>query len=218
MFRSAIVSFFLIVFALSPTWASPPGPWNLRASLFYSLESAGLEGAPSPINGGLGFAYYWDLGAGFAWEPGLDIWGNSYAWSDNLDRPVPIELENRTTMVVHSLISLPAVYELYFGRGPRIRFALGPGFDLTIPLVAEDLKDEDLVDAKAQTEKILAFEWGNARYLQLLAGIESAFKLTEGNELAIGLRALFPLWRLWSPGSFGGMDRFRFALGLSYRF
>lgn len=196
-----------------------PGPWTIRGTLFATLDEVGLYGASSPIVPTIGAAFSLPLMTlpatmSLSFEPGLDVRGSYYAWADELNRPVPIESSNRTTLLVSALLSAPVSLHIPLGSAFGVRVLAGPAFDLAIPLVAEDLKDDELLDAQTQTAQIASFVWGSGRFVHFLAGGEFLFSAGSSLSFGVSARAIIPLWRLWTSDSYSALDRFSLVLGL----
>jgi hypothetical protein len=187
--------------------------FSFGGSLLFFQEDYGFEAAPSPILPAPFFSFAvppLDAGfAGIALETTLDMYFTHYKYSEDLDRPITAEIENRSAFVFAPVLAFQAQGRFKAGKA-EFRVAAGIAGDLRIVLLAGDMNEADMEDAGRQTEAIRDFFSRPERALYYVADIGADFRLA-------------PKWlagldiRVWAPIDFSGFDRrflgWRFGAG-----
>ncbi|QQO11064.1 hypothetical protein [Breznakiella homolactica] len=192
--------------------------WSLQASMLIIPEDNGLEGDPSPILGSMGGGVSYSFYDFFALEVTLDFYGTHYGFPDSVDWPVPYAIENRSTLVIGSILGVQAVYRANFTDKIRLRVYGGPAADLRLCLIASGLEGADRDDASSQTDKIVSYFWEKGRWFYPVAGVGMDFTVTEKILAGFDLRAWFPVYKLWTGEDLPGVEGWRFAAGLRVTF
>lgn len=191
-----------------------------RASVLAILEDNGMEGDPAPILPSPGFSVSFPIPVSgmLRFEPGVDLYATYYGYSYTLDRAVPYAIENRSSLVIGTLLGLPLQWELPVARGVRVHLLAGPGADLRLCLVADGLEGDDYDDAASQTSDIAGYFWSQGRWALLLAGGGVDFPFTPSTYLGVEFRFWYPAYRLWTGENLPGSENLKFSLGLTLSF
>jgi hypothetical protein len=182
-----------------------------RGGIIAILEDNGLEGDPSPVLPYPGIGLSLPLGP-LHFEPGLDIYATYYGYSANLARPVPYAIENRSALVVGSVLNLPLEFGFPVAGLFSLRFFAGPSADLRVCLAADGLEGADLEQASDETDKIGAYFWSAGRWLSGMAGLGIDLPASRGITLGIEGRSWYPAYRLWTEETLPDLENLRFAL------
>jgi hypothetical protein len=218
----------------------PPGPWaflllliftalplgaqslyeklglSFRGSILVFPENNGLESDVMPILPSLGIAAGWPVLDFMRIELSLDFYGTYYAYSDKLDRAVPAISDNRSSLVIGSVLGVQALKTFAPSDAVRLRVYGGPAADLRLCLTADGLEGADKTAAADETGDIAAWLWGQGRWFMPVAGAGADFALTEKLLLGFDLRAWLPAWRLWSAGNLPAVEGWRFGAGIRF--
>jgi hypothetical protein len=187
-----------------------------RGSVLFFPEDNGLESDAMPILPSLGVAAGWPVFGSLRIELSWDCYGTYYAYNDGLDRVVPAIPDNRSSLVIGSLLGAQAVKIFAPGDGVRVRVYGGPAADLRLCLVADGLEGADAEDAAVETRDIAAYFWGQGRWFMPVAGAGMDFALTEKLRVGFDIRAWAPVYRLWSAEDLPAVEGWRFAAGVRF--
>ncbi len=174
-----------------------------------SGDPGGLASAPSPLAGFLGAEYRVkipkSLGSStdqpLRFAPSASLWGVQYLWAD--ERPLPAEIENRTSYVGSLYVDLPILYTIdknrflwSFGLGPGILARYG-FLESGVSADEKSYEGEELT-AGEQVSAINDYFWQTGRwfYPSLQAGVR--YRLDTGWGAGLTLRLGLPLANLWS--------------------
>jgi hypothetical protein len=208
-----------LVFAALPLGAQSlyekPG-LSFRGSVLFFPEDNGLESDTMPILPSLGIAAGWPVLGFMRVELSLDFYGTYYAYNDKLDRAVPAIPDNRSSLVIGSVLGIQALKTFVPGDAVRLRVYGGPAADLRLCLTADGLEGTDKANAAGETRDIIAWFWGQGRWFMPVAGAGMDFALTEKLLLGFDLRAWLPAWRLWTAGSLPAVEGWRFGAGIRF--
>jgi len=182
-----------------------------RGGVVAILEDNGLEGDPSPVLPYPGVGLSVPLGPLY-FEPGLDVYATYFGYSDILDRPVPYAIENRSALVVGSVVNLPVEFGFSLAGLLGLRFFAGPSTDLRLCLTADGLEGADQQDASDETEKIAGYVWSAGRWLFGMAGLGLDLPASRGITLGIEGRAWYPVYRFWTEEDLPPTENLRFSL------
>jgi hypothetical protein len=188
---------------------------SFRGSVLFFPENNGLESDSMPILPALGVAAGWPVFSFMRIELSLDFYGAYYAYSDKLDRAVPAISDNRSSLVIGSVLGVQALKTFAPGDSVRLRVYGGPAADLRLCLTAGG-QGANKTDAADETRDIAAWFWGQGRWFMPVAGAGMDFALTEKLLLGFDLRAWLPAWRLWSAGSLPAVEGWRFGAGIRF--
>jgi len=165
----------------------------------------GLSSAPSPLATFLGVEYRYPLPIQrpIDFAPSVSIYGVQYSWGNENDRPLPTEVENRTSYVGSLFLDMPFLYHIEqnrfmfsFGAGPGILARCG-FLEFGVPSDAKAFKDETL-NAGQQVKAINEYFWQSGRwfYPTLQGGVR--YQLATGWGAGLTLRLALPMANLWS--------------------
>jgi hypothetical protein len=185
--------------------------WLARGGMIFLPEDNGLESDPSPLLGTPGAAarlFFFDY---FALEISLDFYMTHYLYSDSLNRAAPAAIENRSALVIGSMLGFQAVYLFQPFDFWTIRAYAGPAIDARISIVAGGLEGADKEDAAEETENISKYFWEEGRWLYPTAGIGMDFAVTDDLLLGFDLRTWFPVYKLWTKEELPDINGWRFG-------
>jgi len=162
----------------------------------------GLSSAPSPIATFLGAEYRYPLPIQrpIDFAPSLSIYSVQYSWGN--DRPLPTEIENRTSYVGSLFLDMPFLYHIEqkrfmfsFGAGPGILARCG-FLESGVPSDAKN--PGETLNAGEQVKAINEYFWQSGRwfYPTLQAGVR--YQLATGWGAGLTLRLALPMANLWS--------------------
>jgi hypothetical protein len=189
--------------------------FGISALLFQ--EDYGLEAAPPPILPTLSLALALPplslLMFQFRLESTLDMYFTNYKWSDDLNCPLPTEIENRSAFVFGPMLGLQAQARCTLGR-IMIRLNGGIAADFRIVLIAADLNDADMEEASAHTEKIKKYFYEGANFIFPVAGFGVDYKVNEKYAAGLDFRVWFPLSPPPAAASVDLLGGGRFGIGI----
>jgi len=181
-----------------------------RGGVIAILEDNGLEGDPSPVLPYPGIGLSLPLGP-LHFEPGLDVYATYYGYSAVLDRPVPYAIENRSALVVGSVLNLPIEFAFPVAGLFGLRFFAGPSADLRLCMTADGLEGADLEQASDETARVGAYFWSAGRWLLGMAGLGIDLPASRGITLGIEGRSWYPVYRFWSGENLPQTENLRFS-------
>ncbi|MDR1248287.1 MAG: hypothetical protein LBK63_03195 [Treponema sp.] len=191
---------------------------SFRGSILCFPENNGMKSDAMPVLPSLGIAAGWPVLSFMRIELSLDFYGTYYAYSDELDRVVPVIPGSRSSFVMGSVLGVQALKTFAPGEGLRIRVYGGPAADLRLCLTASGLEGADKTEAAEETRDIAAWFWGKGRWFMPAAGAGMDFALTEKLLLGFDLRVWLPAWRLWSAEILPSVEGWRFGAGNAVQF
>jgi hypothetical protein len=234
----------LIVTFLSLTLATAGAeysPWSFFGglNLIYNSDGEGVTTIPGMREGGLpggltsapsllppffGVEYRWHIPYNFGrtdplplfLAPSASLYGVKYLWGN--DRPLPAELENRTSSVFSLLVDVPAVYAI---EQNRMTWSFGAGLSILARYgflesgVSSDEKitGEDL-DAGEQVKAINKYFWNSGRWLYPTVQAGVKYRLETGWGAGVNFRLGVPIFNLWSTPSVPFYDSMMYMLAL----
>jgi hypothetical protein len=187
--------------------------WSVHGTVLFFPEDNGLNSDPMPILPSLGAAAAFPILGPLAAEVSLDFYGTHYGYSYDLGRAVPYAIENRSSLVIGSVLGIQLLGRFFITPNIAVRVFAGPAADLRICLIAEDLKGDDREDASKQTKDITKYFWGMGRWLLPVAGAGIDFGITPKVMLGLDARVWFPLYKAWSGESLPAVEGWRFGVG-----
>jgi hypothetical protein len=193
--------------------------WAVHGSLLIFPEENGPNrGAPTPIlpspGASLAYRFWGPLSA----EASLDLYFTHYGYDFELDRAIPVEVENRSAFVLGPILGFSLTGHVPVGERFGLRFSGGFATDLRIVTLAFDLNDADLVEddprgAPMQTNAVRDYFWDQCRWLLPVLGAGFDAALNEKFTLGLDFRVWFPLYRLWTGEDLPGLEGWRFGPG-----
>jgi hypothetical protein len=211
-----VFAVFVFVFSALPLEAAGwfrGVSWSIHGTVLFFPEDNGLSSDPMPILPSLGAAAAFPLLGPLEAEVTLDFYGTHYGYSYELGRAVPYAIENRSSLVIGSVLGIQALGRFFITPNVVFRVYAGPAADLRICLIAEDLEGDDREDASKQTKDIAKYFWGQGRWLLPTAGVGMDFGITPKAMLGLDIRVWFPLYKTWSGESLPGIEGWRFGAG-----
>jgi len=192
----------------------------LRASILAILEDNGMEGDPSPILPSPGFSVSIPIPRVplLTFEPGIDLYSTYYGYSYVLDRAVPYAIENRSAIVIGTMLSLPVEFGFRIRGIAGFHAFAGPSVDARLCLVADGLEGSDYDDAASQTADISGYFWSEGRWVQFLMGGGFDFPFTSKTMLGVEFRLWYPAYHLWTGEDLPATENLKLALGLTLVF
>lgn len=188
--------------------------WFFQGSVLFFPENNGLASDPMPILPSPGAGASYPINSIFRAELTLDFYMTHYGYDYTLDRAVPAAIENRSSLVIGSLLGIQAAAYFDVTSFMTVRVYGGPAADLRIVVVAGDLNSYDMDDAARQTNSVRSYFWSRGRWLMPVIGTGVDFALNEGFKLGIDFRVWVPAYRLWAGGDLPGIEGWRFGPGI----
>ena len=178
----------------------------------------GLASAPSPLATFLGTEYRQPLPlpVKIDFSPSLSLYGVQYLWGN--DRPLPAEIENRTSYVGSLFLDLPFLYQYNLNRF-TISAGAGPGIlarygFLESGVPSNAINPGETLNAGEQVKAINEYFWQSGRwfYPTLQTGVR--YQLDTGWGAGLTLRVAFPMANLWSTPTVPFVDSMMFIAAL----
>lgn len=191
--------------------------WSFRGTLMIFPEENGpASGAPMPLLSVPGAALAYRFRESCEAEFSLDLYLTRYGYDWKLDRPVPVELENRSAFVLGALAGVRLGVYVPLGSRGILRIYAGPAADLRLVLLAADLNESDLIPndpsgAPMQTSAVRNYFWAGGRWFLPFAG--AGFDIPVNDDLLVGIdfRVWFPVYRCWTGEDLPPLEGWRFG-------
>jgi len=162
----------------------------------------GLSSAPSPLAAFLGTEYRYPLPIKMPidFAPSVSIYGVQYLWGN--DRPLPAEIENRTSYVGSLFLDMPFLYHIELNRF-MLSFGAGPGIlarygFLESGVPSDAINPGETLNAGEQVKAINEYFWQSGRWLYPTLQTGVRYQLDTGWGAGLTLRVAFPMANLWS--------------------
>jgi hypothetical protein len=186
--------------------------------LVFPEENGPRRGAPTPILPSPGASLAYRFWGPLSVEASLDLYFTHYGYDFELDRPMPVEIENRSAFVLGPILGFSLASRIPIGERFGIRFSGGLAMDLRIVTLAFDLNEADLVaddpgGAPMQTDAVRDYFWDQCRWLLPVLGAGFDLALNEKFTLGLDFRVWFPLYRIWTGEDLPGLEGWRFGSG-----
>jgi hypothetical protein len=195
---------------------------SLGTVVLFFPESDALRSDPMPVlpspHIALGYPFAFVGNTAFSVETTLDLYWTHYTYNEDLKRPVPAAIENRSSMVIGPLLGVQVQGKTEVGPVVFVRYFLGAAFDLRIILIAEDLNDADLATASNATELTNDYFWSEGRWVFPFAGAGVDFKISPRLSFGVAGRVWIPLYRWQTNEDLSGFDGWRFGVDFRVTF
>ena len=192
--------------------------WFAEGSVLFFPEDNGMHSDPMPILPSPGAGASYPITEIFRAELTLDFYMTHYGYDYGLGRAVPNAIENRTALVIGSILAFQAA--AYFDLTPfmTVRVYGGPAADLRIVLIAEDLKEglDDMDDIRRQTDSVRNYFWSSGRWFMPVIGSGVDFTINPRFKLGIDMRVWVPMYRLWTGENLPPIEGWRFGPGIRF--
>jgi hypothetical protein len=184
----------------------------------------GLTSAPSLMPPFFGAEYRWHIPYAFGrteplplfLAPSASFYEVKYLWAN--DRPLPAEIENRTSSVLSLMLDAPVVYVI---EKNRLSYSFGAGLSLLARygfLESGVHSDEkitgDKLDAGEQVKAINEYFWASGRWLYPTVQTGVRYRLETGWGAGMNFRLGIPLSNLWSKPSVPFYDSMMYMLSI----
>lgn len=178
----------------------------------------GLASAPSPIAVFFGGEYRYRLPVnGLSLAPSLSAYSVQYLWANA--RPLPAEIENRTSYVPSLLFDMPVLWTYEAGRF-LYSVGAGPGFlarygFLDSGVAPDEINAGEDYTAGEQVKLINDYFWASGRWFYPGVQLGVRYKLETGWGGGFSLRLAYPAANLWSTPSVPGEDSVMYLLAVT---
>ena len=190
--------------------------WFAQGTILFFPEHNGMASDPMPVLPSLGAGASYPFTKIFRAELTLDFYMTHYGYA--LGRAVPNAIENRSSLVIGSLLAFQAAAYFNVNSFMTIRVYGGPAADLRIVIVAEDLNSYDMEDAQRQTDAVRNYFWSSGRWFMPVMGAGMDFTLNPRVKLGIDMRVWAPVYRLWTGEDLPAIEGWRFGPGVRLSF
>jgi hypothetical protein len=207
---------FMFVFAALPLGAQSifsSLTWSFRGSLLFFLEDNDLQSDPMPVLPSFGAAVSYPIAGPLSVDVSLDFYGTHYGYNYNLGRAVPYAEENRSSLVLGTILGIQALARFKPTPNMNIRVYGGPGADLRICLVAEDLKGSEKETAADDNKNVAKYFWSQGRWFYPVLGFGMDFGVTPKTMVGFDARVWFPLYKSWTKENLPSNEGWRFSMG-----
>jgi hypothetical protein len=143
----------------------------------------------------------------WAFEPSADIYWYYCGYIN--DRAVPVEETLSDAFVIALLVDAPFIYS--FPLSDKFAAGIGGGLCLNLRFAIDTAPYGNL-------GSIYSYLWGGGRFVLPSALARFEYRLTERVECGLQLRALLPLFNLWTPDSPSIIDQAVFATAMTIRY
>ena len=187
--------------------------WTFRGSMLFFPEDNDLQSDPMPVLPSPGVAAAYPIFGPLWIDISLDFYGAHYGYNYTLGRAVPYAEENRSSLVIGTILGVQALGKFKITPEFTIRSYGGLAADLRICLLAEDLKGADRDDASRQTKDIAKYFWSQARWLYPVTGFGMDFGISPKIMLGFDFRVWYPFYKAWTKEDLPAIEGWRFGLG-----
>ena len=193
--------------------------WLVDGSVLFFPEDNGTESDPMPVLPSLGFGASCQITKiskmNLALELTLDFYYTHYGYSDNLERAIPQAIENRSSLVIGSVLAVQAAFSFDLTQLMTLRAFIGPAADLRIVVLAEKLTQglDDISAIRAEVDLVRKYFWSQGRWLLPVMGTGLDFTLNSRFKLGLDFRVWMPMYRLWTGEDLPAIEGWRFGIG-----
>jgi len=188
--------------------------------MFFPEANEVDESDPMPILPSIGAGASYPVTNMFSLELTLDVYSTHYGFNHNLNRPVPLAIENRTARVTGILLGFQAAGHFDVSRTVTVRAYGGLAADLRIVVVAAGLTEglDDMDAIRRDTELVRSYFWSQGRWLLPFAGVGADYTLNSGLRIGLSFRVWMPAYRLWTGEDLPAIEGWRFGPGIRLTF
>ncbi|TCW62345.1 hypothetical protein [Treponema sp. J25] len=203
---------------------SIPLEWTVSGALLAILEDNGLASDPMPLCPMPGVRISTPL---TPWVEGVvscDIYGTYYGYSDSLQRPIPVAIENRSALVVGALVGIGPQFRIPIASPPfalpgpwTLSFFVGPVVEVRASFLASGLEGADAADAQEEINRMSSYFWSSGRWLSFSLGGSLFFLPLGSYQLGLSLTSWLPLYRIWTDYNQPFVEGWKVAFGFLIR-
>ncbi len=182
--------------------------WGVLMESLLDPEASSSVANPS-INFNLGAGVVFPLSRNPQWafEPSADLYWYYCGYVN--DRAVPVEETLSDAFVLGILVDAPFVYS--FPISGDFSAGLGGGLALNLRFAIDTAPYGNLGE-------VYGYLWGAGRFILPSALARMEYRLSERVECGLQLRALLPVFNLWSPDSPSLLDQAILGVSMSIRY
>jgi hypothetical protein len=177
-------------------------------------EDNELEGDPMPVLGSLGVSAAYPVNEKVFAEVSLDFYGTHYGYPDGAKWPYPYAVENRSALVIGSILGFQGVFRQPLSQSVWLRGYGGLSADIRLCLTAGGLEGRDRDDAARESSRIASYFWSQGRWFFPFLGFGMDFAASSKFLIGFDLRTWFPVYKLWTGENLPAAEGWRFAAGL----
>ena len=194
--------------------------WFGEGSILFFLEDNDVaDSAPMPILPSLGAGASYPFADTLRLELTLDFYTTHYHFHSGLNRPVPVEIENRTARVLGFILGFQAVRPFNVTPDLTLRAYGGLAADIRIVFAAAGLEaHEDMREIHRNTRQVRRYFWSQGRWLLPVIGLGADYTLNSGLKLGFDFRVWMPADRLWTGEDLPAVEGWRFGPGIRLTF
>jgi|GEM_PF-4485659 len=168
-------------------------PQALRPS-FTVLVDLNLDSTSMTSNlavNGIACGLEYPIGAGFQFEPALDIYWGYYQLSDS-GRAVPCENSERDATVAGFIINLPVTYVLGIGKRFDLAAGIGPAVNLRACFrAARDVSDSTVA-------AIASYMWSEGRFFVPSSLFRASCRASDRLSFSLSGCCYWPIFNFWA--------------------
>lgn len=203
---------------------SIPLEWTFSGSLLAILEDNGLASDPMPLCPMPGIRISTPLTPWLEGVVSCDIYGTYYGYSDSLQRPIPVAIENRSALVVGSLLGVGPQFRIPIASPPfalpgpwTLSFFVGPVVEVRASFLAPGLEGDEAADAQEEINRMSSYFWSSGRWLSFSLGSSLFFLPLGSYQLGLSLTSWLPLYRIWTDYNQPFVEGWKVAFGFLIR-
>ncbi|MDR1420585.1 MAG: hypothetical protein LBI86_09445 [Treponema sp.] len=188
---------------------------SFSGTLLFFLENNGMEGDASPVIPSFGAALAFHVWGPLSVELTEDLYFTYYDYSNNLERAVHVDRENRSAFVFGFFTGLQVMARFPITGLLSIRAYGGPAVDLRIVARADSSHPDD-ADMGEKTDAVRQYFGSGARWFYPVIGTGLDFAANERFLVGLDFRLWFPLYRVWTGEKLPASEGWRMGAGLRF--
>ena len=210
--KRRLLVIFLLIFLAVAGYSIEISSYDIFTGLIW-IGNSETNSAPSPIVPSPGFAISIRFNDFIYLAPGLTFYGYQYGYPENVDRPVPVEIEHREIYVFGVNVTAELTFQFDFSEKLSGGFLVSPSLMCkipTFPLV--DNLDADIPGQMA------GYFFGAVRFLLPEAGGFLRWNAFDNFGIVFRLKTGIPVFHLWDCEGTPFYDQMtiNFTVGLSF--